>query len=110
MFVGGNKGKNHANHFILTRKRAGRKEKAAADGFPPEGHALLKPVFLGCLHRSGKVGRCHRGTFVTSYQKDNQKKIPTKLQNTTFGMPTIGRLTEPHWEGKSKRRRNPRMS
>lgn len=42
------RGKNHANHFILTRWRAGRKEKAAADGFPPEGHALLKPLFQGC--------------------------------------------------------------
>lgn len=38
------------------------------------------------MHFSGKVVGCHQEAFVTSDQKENRKKNPSKLQNTAFVM------------------------
>ena len=81
---------NDANHFILARKRGGRKEKAAANGFPSEGCALLKPrPSQGICISVGRLSGCHTEAFVTSDQKDSEKKKPNKLQNTSFVMHEI---------------------
>jgi len=96
------RGKMMQTTLFEQRREEGGKKKQQLMGFHQKGVLCSSQNLRRVFAFQWKVVGCQGKAFVTSDQKDSEKKKPTKLQNTTSVMHETSKSTQPHSEGEKK--------